>query len=192
MVSRRGLALLILIGAVCATLLAIATNLISAEIQSWLHLQPWYSIQRLWLLIVLLVVIGAGLALWQYRRPNDMAQDRKKLFWDACAQFRSAFSNALAQLNNGKDIQYVISKSQVGHDAAIDEFRRHLPHDKLKGFDEACDMYRKQRKADPAILQFFRAQATGEIEDTIQKDKSHRASLIQAINKLLAFADPPK
>jgi sugar lactone lactonase YvrE len=136
---------------------------------------------------ILLLVLGAWLA-----HRLTTRRDRKKSLRDSCTQFRSAFSAALAELNAGKDIHFIMSSAAVRHDAAIDEFRRHLPQGKLKGFDAACDEYRSQRQADPAWLQICRSQAPEKtIEEALENNKRHRVALVAAINGLLAFAKPP-
>jgi hypothetical protein len=134
---------------------------------------------------ILLFLLGSLLTHW-----FSKARDRKKSFRDACAQFRSAFSETLAELDAPKDIHFVMSRSTAKHDAAIDEFRRHVPRRKLKDFDAACARYCEQRKADPAILQVYRARRSGRVDETIQNDHAHRASLVAAIRELVDFAKP--
>jgi len=116
----------------------------------------------------------------------DIVRDSNKTTIDACRKFRSAFSEAVAFLNNGtKDAHAVISRFNTQHDAAIIEFRYHVRFWKRKRFDAACDKYRQcQQEINPGMLRYCETQATGK-----PIDNSITQKLIEAINDLLVFAD---
>ena len=91
-------------------------------------------------------------------------RERNRAFKQACGGFRTAFSDTLAELGAAnKDVHYLMSKAKVRHEAAIDDFWRHLRPLDVSGFDVARQKYRTCRdSAQPAILHAMRAQATGQ------------------------------
>lgn len=115
-----------------------------------------------------------------------IGRESNKAFKDACAKFRSSFSEAKASLDSGKiDAHAIMSKFRTQHDTAIIEFRPYVARWKQKQFDVACERFRQCReKIKPGLLKFYEAEATGKLlgNNDIQK-------FCEAINDLLVFAD---
>lgn len=122
-------------------------------------------------------------------------QKRKRIepsiesFDQASTQFRAAFSDSIAGLNDcEKDIHFLMSSAKIDHDKAIEEFRWYLPRKCVAEFSRVVIEYRSLRdSAEPAFLQFARAEATGRL---IEDQRSFCIELLGAINKLLDFAKP--
>ena len=125
------------------------------------------------------------LAPWLAHRLT-IGRDRDKALRDACAKFRSSFSEAKVSLDSGKiDAHTIISKFYAQHDEAIIEFRHYVARSKRKRFDASCETFRQCReKIQPGLLKFYEAEATGKLFDHSDIQK-----LCGAIDDLLAFAD---
>jgi hypothetical protein len=113
---------------------------------------------------------------------------RQNAAHEASTKFRSAFAETITQIADGSiDPHYLIMRQKVQHDTAIFEFRHFIDPDRLSDFDAAKQKYFDCRSAlDPAILQYYRSEKTGQ-----SIDQSARVNLIAAINGLLSFADNP-
>ena len=107
---------------------------------------------------------------------------------EAAAKFRSAFAEAITQIGDGSiDPHYLITQHKVQHDTAIFEFRPFVDPDRFSDFDAAAQKYSECRSVlEPALLQFYRSENTGQ-----PVDQSASFNVIVAINGLLAFADTP-
>ena len=130
-------------------------------------------------------VFGVLLGAWLAHRLT-IGRDRNKAFSGACEKFRSAFSEAKANLNSGKiDAHAILSKFRTQHDAAIIEFRYYVARWKRKRFDATCEAFRQYReKIKPGLLESYEAEVIGKLRDDSDVQK-----LCGAINDLLAFAD---
>ncbi|HWG21542.1 MAG TPA: hypothetical protein VG225_13515 [Terracidiphilus sp.] len=105
------------------------------------------------------------------------------------ARFRAAFSDSIAGLNDcEKDARFILSNAKIDHDTAIENFRWHLPRKRVAEFNRAVNEYRSLRdSAEPAFLQFVRAEATGM---PAKDQRPFCIELLRVINKLLDFAKP--
>jgi uncharacterized membrane protein YqjE len=81
---------LVIIGFVCASIVGLAINLATTEAQSWLAAQWWYSARLLWEALIIVLLLGGAVAVWQYRlsmrhttvgpsSTTNMQSDRKRL-----------------------------------------------------------------------------------------------------------------
>jgi hypothetical protein len=114
---------------------------------------------------------------------------RVKSFNDICTHFRSAFLESIAELSIcSNDIHFIMSRARTNHEAAIDEFRRHMPQRKLTQFDAAVSEYRILRDStEPSLLRYYRERATGV---PLKDQRSECTELLIAINRMLSFAKP--
>lgn len=111
-------------------------------------------------------------------------RESKALKRDAIAKFRSAFAEAITQIDH-KDAHLLMSQAKVAHDVAIYDFRRFVRSARLASFDEAVSHFHQCRSAQtPAAIVAFKALGSGQ-----PIDKSDIAELKKALNELLVFAD---
>ena len=123
---------------------------------------------------ILGAVVAYALAGWRERDTSKR---------NAVTKFRSAFAEAVTQINN-KGAHFLMNQAQVQHDVAIYEFRQFVDSNQLKKFDEAVEKFRQCRSTlVPALL------ARKPIGSSNPIDDSDTLALMKALNKLLAFAD---
>ena len=124
---------------------------------------------------VLGAVVAHALAGWR---------ERDTLKRNAATKFRSAFVEAVTQINNN-DAHFLMNQAQVQHDAAICEFRQFIDSNQLKKFDKAVESFRQCRSTlVPASLAVWESIGSGN-----PIDDSDTFALKNALNELLAFAD---
>jgi hypothetical protein len=140
------------------------------------------------IIISIIPVIVAVIAIVVTYAQNEKLE-RARRSDDVCKCFRSAFSVATAKLGICRDDVHAIMRTEIeSHDAAIDEFRRHIRRRKLTAFNAAVDNYRRIRDSNkPNISQYYHAVATGE---PVKDHSSACSELLKAINELLEFAKP--
>lgn len=59
-----------------AIILTVATN---DQFQTWIKTLPGYSLRRVWIAAIILVLVGVAVAIWQYARSNPHAVSAAKL-----------------------------------------------------------------------------------------------------------------
>lgn len=124
---------------------------------------------------ILGAVVAYALAGWRERDTSKR---------NAVTKFRSAFAEAITQINN-KDAHFLMNQAQVQHDVAIYEFRQFVDSNQLKKFDEAVEKFRQCRSTlVPASLAVWKSIGSGN-----PIDDSDTLALMKALNELLAFAD---
>ena len=111
-------------------------------------------------------------------------RERARSKREAVAKFRSAFAEAITQINE-KDPHFLMNSAQVQHDVAIFEFRRTVDPKHMQNFDAAVEKFRKCRtELTPATLAVWKSLGSGQ-----PVDDSETVRLKEALNELLAFAD---
>ncbi|HXR37872.1 MAG TPA: hypothetical protein VN776_02205 [Terracidiphilus sp.] len=139
-------------------------------------------------IVAAVVIPVAGLIVTIVLFVLGRKRKRIELFNEISARFRAAFSDSVAGLNDEKDAFWIVSKSKIDHDKAIEEFRWHLPAKRVAKFNRAVNEYRSLRdSAEPSFFQFVRAEATGK---PTRDQRPFCVELLAAINKLLDFAKP--
>jgi hypothetical protein len=126
--------------------------------------------------------IAAGITAFAY--IASARRERVKSRREAATRFRSAFAEAVTELDN-VDAHSLITEAQATHDAAILQFRRSISQQKLEQFDAAVQkFYRYRSEVLPAPAKVRAALSSGK-----PVDDSDTLRLKQALNELLAFAD---
>ena len=110
-------------------------------------------------------------------------RERAKSKREAIAKFRSAFAEAITQIDN-KDPHFLMSQAQVQHDVAIFEFRAFVDPRRVNYFDEAVEKFHRCRgEMRPALFTVLESSVSGK-----PIDNSDTLKLKEALNELLAFA----
>jgi hypothetical protein len=126
--------------------------------------------------------IAAGITAFAY--IATAGRERVKSRREAAARFRSAFAEAVTELDN-VDAHSLITEARAMHDAAILEFRRSISQQKIEQFDAAVQkFYRYRSEIQPAPAKVLASLSSGK-----PVDHSDALMLKQALNELLAFAD---
>jgi len=140
-------------------------------------------------MVAAVVIPVAGIVVTVALFVLALRRKRNDNYNEASTRFRAAFSDSIAGLNEcEKDVHFILSNAKIDHDKAIEEFRWHLPGKRVAEFNRAVNEYRLSRgSAEPAFLQFVRAEATGM---PIKDQRPFCIELLGVINKLLDFAKP--
>jgi hypothetical protein len=126
--------------------------------------------------------IAAGITVFAY--IATAGRERAKSRREAAARFRSAFAEAVTELDN-VDAHSLITEARALHDAAIKEFRPSISPQQLDQFDAAVQkFYRYRSEVQPAPAKVLASLSSGK-----PVDHSDALMLKQALTELLAFAD---
>ena len=129
---------------------------------------------------ILMVLLAAWLA-----HRLTIGRDRERYREEARIKLLTSFSGARTAIDGKQDAHFVLTKYGTQHDAALLEFRRFVPKRKRSQYASACVRYRETReRLNPAILEFYRSQATGTPIDSRAVE-----DLVRSIDDVLKFAD---
>lgn len=149
----------------------------------------WYFLSLKAYFLACLAASGAIafaiLAVSLHRKKDALNMGPGDASSEAINTFHSAFAEAVTQIGK-TDAHSLMDRSEVQHDVAIHEFRRHVPAQSQAEFDAAAKKFQGCRDAvSPAALVAMRALSTGEAVDN-----SDIKRLAEALHELLAFGHP--